>query len=301
MTRRRGQPLVAGLHAVDGVAARSSTRAVAPVRTVPPWRSMNARAGSAYIRCSGLVGSAIAAARGSLPNISASTRANSGAAACAGGWLSAASASGSQSISRRRGVWPLRISQFSTVSPGDAAFRVAPGSSSRRAQLAAACACRAPTRGRATTARPSRTRRRGDGTAAAAPGTSSRDAPAGAIDHRHGELRLQPDVVRGADVAQEREASRCSSRAARAGRCRRARRSRDRETRSRGRRGGARLEHEHARAAPGQADRRAQAGEAGADDDDIEVCRGHQVHSHCLSAMSACCGRGTRARAVNTS
>ena len=78
-----------------------------------------------------------------------------GAAACCGGWFSAASASGSQSISRSRGVWPLRISQFSTVSPGDAAIAVR-----RPAQLRAA-RCRsgvghaaAPTADRATTARP---------------------------------------------------------------------------------------------------------------------------------------------------
>ena len=111
------------------------TFAAALVRTAPPRRSRYSRAGSAYIRCRGLVGSAIAAARGSGPNISASTRANTGAAAWSGFWFSAASASGSHSSSRIRGVCPLRMSQFSTVSPDDAAFRVAPGRSSRRAIL----------------------------------------------------------------------------------------------------------------------------------------------------------------------
>jgi len=46
---------------------------------------MYVRAGSAYIVCSGLSGSAIAAARGSDPNISARTRAKVGAAARSGG------------------------------------------------------------------------------------------------------------------------------------------------------------------------------------------------------------------------
>ena len=76
----------------------------------------------------------MAAARGSAPNISASTRAKTGAAACWGDWFNAASASGSHNSSRRRGVCPLRISQFSTVSPGDAAFAVAPDSLPRGAR-----------------------------------------------------------------------------------------------------------------------------------------------------------------------
>ncbi len=64
-----------------------STRSLAAalMRTVPPCLSTYRRAGSAYIRCSGLVGSTMAAARGSLPNISPSTRANAGAAARSGG------------------------------------------------------------------------------------------------------------------------------------------------------------------------------------------------------------------------
>jgi hypothetical protein len=94
---------------------------------------MKSRAGSPYIASSGRVGKAIAAARGSSPNISASTRANTGAAACRGDWFRAASASGSHNISRMRGVWPLRISQASTVSPGEAAFTDEPGCSARRA------------------------------------------------------------------------------------------------------------------------------------------------------------------------
>ncbi len=57
------------------------TLAGAPVRTDPPARSMNVRAGSAYIMCSGFAGRIITDDFGSGPNISASTRANGGAAA----------------------------------------------------------------------------------------------------------------------------------------------------------------------------------------------------------------------------
>jgi hypothetical protein len=53
----------------------------APVRTDPPRLSRYSRAGSAYMRCKGFAGRTIAAACGSDPNISASTRANGGAAA----------------------------------------------------------------------------------------------------------------------------------------------------------------------------------------------------------------------------
>ena len=56
-----------------------------------------------------------------------------------------------------------------------------------------------------------------------------------------------------------------------------------------------RFDDEHACAVADAARRRAQPGKAAADDDDV------YVHSHCLSAMSACCGRATRARAVKTS
>ena len=64
---------------------------------------------------------------GPRPNISASTLTNAGAAASPGGWFSAASASGSHSISRSLAVCPFRTSQFSTVSSGEQAIRpVAP-------------------------------------------------------------------------------------------------------------------------------------------------------------------------------
>ena len=56
----------------------------------------------------------------------------------------------------------------------------------------------------------------------------------------------------------------------------------------------ARFEHEHARAVPGQADGGAQAGESGADDNRVVVVIAGQ--SHCLSAISACSGRGTPRR-----
>ena len=69
-------------------------------RTSPPRASMKARAGSAYIWCSGRVGSTSASAAGSGPNISASTRTNGAAAASSGDWFSAATASGSHSHAR---------------------------------------------------------------------------------------------------------------------------------------------------------------------------------------------------------
>ena len=123
-------------------------------------------------------------------------------------------------------------------------------------------------------------------------------APQGAIDHRHRELRIEAHVVQRADVAQEREGLGIAPEQnvlsvvhelARLAVGKRGRASPEASTR---------FEHEHARAAPGEAGGGAQAGKAGADDDDVEA---GQVHSHCLSAMSACRGRGTRARAVNTS
>ena len=60
----------------------------------------------------------------------------------------------------------------------------------------------------------------------------------------------------------------------------------------------ARLDDEGPRAARGQARRRAEPREARADDHDVESLH---VHSHCLNAMKAWIGFGTRARAVNTS
>ena len=71
-----------------------------------------------------------------------------------------------------------------------------------------------------------------------------------------------------------------------------------------GQRGGAsakpaaRLDDERTRAARCQTNRRAQPRAATANHDDVEAIH---VHSHCLSAMTACSGFGTRARAVNTS
>ena len=186
-----------------------------------------------------------------------------------GGWLSAASASGSHSISRSRGVWPLRISQFSTVSPGEAAIVVAP------AQLAA----REPQRrrhpqhataDRASRARPTRTRRPAGATARGSVGHTSRDRrPARSIIVTR-ELRLHADVDRRRRCRGGTRTSRCSSRAGRAGRCRRARRSRDRETRSRGRRAAlAPRARARARRAASAATAALRPGEAGADDDDV--------------------------------
>ena len=61
----------------------------------------------------------------------------------------------------------------------------------------------------------------------------------------------------------------------------------------------ARFEHEDARALLHDPDGRAQAGESGADDDDVGAA--HDGHSHWRRAISACRGRGTRARPENTS
>jgi len=118
------------------------------------------------------------------------------------------------------------------------------------------------------------------------------------VDHRHRELRIEAHVLQRADVAQERERLGIApeqnvlsvvDQLARLAIGKRGRASPEASTR---------FEHEHARATPREAGRRAQAGTTGADDDDVEA---GQVHSHCLSAMSACRGRGTRARAVKTS
>ena len=59
-----------------------------------------------------------------------------------------------------------------------------------------------------------------------------------------------------------------------------------------------RFHDQDARTVPSQPDGRTQSGESRADDDDIVSAYGH---SHCFTAISACLGRGTRARAVNTS
>src|SRR5262249_15000578 len=114
-------------------------------------------------------------------------------------------------------------------------------------------------------------------------------------DHRDGELGLQPDVVDRTDLAQECERLRvaaeenvlsvvdglarvaigkrgCPSAEPRLG-----------------------LDDHDARAVAREPRCRAQSREASADADDV------YVHSHGLSAMSACRGRAMRARTVNTS
>ena len=219
------------------VAAARGSVAVAPVRTVPPWRSMYSRAGSAYIRCSGLRRQRDRRrARIVAEHLGQHAREHAAPPPARGGWLSAASASGSHSISRRRGVWPLRISQFSTVSPGDAAFTVDARRSSRRAFCSGVAMPSTDSRSRHDSASHSKTpatRCNGAGSA----GHVSRDPPPRAIDHRHRQLRLRGGRYRCAPMSRRNaNVSRVAARAARAGRCRRARRSRDRETRSRGRR-----------------------------------------------------------------
>ena len=103
MTRAGVQSLAAGAHAGDARRRRrqhaSPSRRCAPS---PPWRSMYARAGSAYIWCSGLRrqhdrrGARIGAEH--LGEHARERRRRR----LSGGWLSAASASGSHSISRSR-------------------------------------------------------------------------------------------------------------------------------------------------------------------------------------------------------
>ena len=235
---RVGRPrLAADVDAGDarrrGQRDRRGRRRCAPS---PPWRSMNSRAGSAYIRCSGLVGSAIAAARGSSPNISASTRANGGAAACSRRLVQR----------RQRQRIPQHLAQPRRLAVAnqpvlDRLVRATPPSPSRPAaargaRSSAASPSAAPTGDRATTARPTRARRRPGAAAPAAPGSSSRvRRPARSIIVT-ASCGSSADVVAARRCRAGTRTSPCSSPSGRAGRCRRARRSRDRETRSRGRR-----------------------------------------------------------------
>ena len=200
----RRQPLVAGLHGDDGVAVQQNLAVDARAdRSAVTFDELARRLRVHQVQRPGRKRDG-RRARIAAEHLRQHARERRAPRPAFGGWLSAASASGSQSISRSRAVWPLRISQCSTVSPGEAAFIVAPGSSSSARELQRRRPCRAPTAGRATTGRPSRECRRRGGTAAAAPAREAR-APSGAVDHRDRELRLQADVVAGADVAQECE------------------------------------------------------------------------------------------------
>src|SRR5262249_42774224 len=113
------------------------------------------------------------------------------------------------------------------------------------------------------------------------------------IDHRDAERRLDAHVAGGADVAQEVERLLIAAEQdvltvvdELAGLAIGKRRRAAAEPRPR-------LEHDNAGPGARQPDGRAQAGEPGADD--------YDVASHCLNAMNAWRGRGTRTRAVNTS
>ncbi len=118
------------------------------MRTSPPWRSTYARAGSAYIRLSGRIGRTTAAADGSGPNISASTRTNGVAAASSGAWFSAATASGSHSHSTSFGPWRCRRSQSETVSLDSEDAIVPVRASDRLAARSGAARCSAERRSR---------------------------------------------------------------------------------------------------------------------------------------------------------
>ena len=123
-----------------------------------------------------------------------------------GGWLSAASASGSHSISRRRAVWPLRISQFSTVSPGDAAIaRRAGRQLARRAFAAAPPSAATDSRSRQTSASQSSTPASRCSGARQRRDTSSRDRrPARSIIVTPS-CGCRRTLSIGADLAQKRE------------------------------------------------------------------------------------------------
>jgi len=88
------------------------------VLTSPPCFSRYSRAGTTYSSSSGFNGSAIEASRGLVPSISASERSNGPAEAASIDSFSAATASGSHSISTSRGVWWCLISHWRTVSSG---------------------------------------------------------------------------------------------------------------------------------------------------------------------------------------
>ena len=259
-------------------------------------RSIYARAGSRVHRCSGLIGSTIAAASDRCRTSRRAPARRAARPRAIGGWFSAASASGSHSISRMRGVWPLRIEPvLHGLVRRRPAILVAPGRSpAARAQAAPPCA--EPTADRATRVRPSRRRRQGDGAATAASGTSSRDRgpPRSIIVTRS--ARSQRDV-RSRRSPAETPTSRYSSRAGRAGRCPRARRFRDPRTRSRVRRAGFAPRARARARRPSPAEPPAlRPGEAGADDGD--VVRGYGPEQPLSEREQRLCGRGTRMRAV---
>ena len=195
-----------------------------------------------------------AASRGRPPNIRASTRTNGAARACRIGWLSAASASGSHSISISRGVWRWRSASRYTVSSSSRRI----GAGRQRGPHASERQAIAPAH-----AGPAAARRPRDATAPEGSGSAERTRRLRASMNPDLEPRLQRHEVAGADLGRGSETSRRSSRRARAGRCPPTRRSRDPDTRSPVRRG-ARGPRARATGAPARASATAadEAGEA---------------------------------------
>ena len=184
-------------------------------------------------------------------------------------WLSAATASGSHSISIIRGVWPRRASQAATVSVGGGG--AAPGFSAPPS-LASGSRSRQPTPAQRSDAGGKVPRRR-------QPRTPEPRPPAGAVDEGDVEAVLQRHAIAGADGVEEPEGLVVAAGEhvlavvdAVAGLAIVERRGPSAEA-------SARFEHEHAPAGRGQADRRRQAGEARADDDDVGCARSPRATS----------------------
>ena len=121
------------------------------------------------------------------------------------GWLSAASTSGCQSISRSLGVCPFLTSQSSTVSPGEAAILGAPGRSDRRARRSGVAMRSIESRSRQPRASQSSTPAPPDESGAGSARALEARRPTLPVHHRHGQLRLEPHVLERADLAEERE------------------------------------------------------------------------------------------------
>ena len=237
------------------------------------------------------------------------TSANGAAAATSIGWFSAASASGSHSSSIRRGVWPWRASQPSTVSDGSGVARAASRSADSRVAASPAPAIATARRAGCS----------GDGSG----GHASRDQrPRRSTLSTTGRAESRRSTRRRCGAGRRR--SRRSSPSGCAARCRRvspvaASVIRGRATAQLG----PGLEQHHPRAAFRQAGRRAQTGHAAADDDDVGLrprrrrkrppdpaCRyrrrsgrkgANRLTTHRRSAISARRHRGTRITRENTS
>ena len=284
---------------VDGIASTIDTVAGAPVRTAPPCASMNSRAGSAYIWCSGRSAARSPRPADRRPNISASTRANTGAAATIRRLIQR----------RQRQRIPQHLAQPRRLAVADQpvldrlAGRRAPAASHPGRSARRAC--------RSGVAMPQHRQPVAPVSASHSNTPASRCSGAGSArtvsrDRRPGRSIIvtascgcRRTLIARADVAQERERLGVAAEQhvlavvdELAGLAIGERRRAPAEP-------AARLEHEHARARAGQPDGGAQAGEPGADDDGVEDALTPAIAIAC-SAMSACRGRGTRVDAPKT-